>query len=203
MVQKDESGQPLRQIREVEYYSAWMEETHICRCGWQGPGKELDWSEMDSMGLEYFCPSCLEDLLFVKFPSIDEAMKHRDELPPLDREMLDSIRANRDRIDKRVMIPDELPDIDDSRFVLDWFVTSDHRVEIRHGDRIIMTEPSWYESAERFVEVARILKQKYGNRVCDLRPSESSWTEIVGGPLFYNKYIAIRYVPAFRSLAYC
>lgn len=51
------------------------------------------------------------------------------------------------------------------------------------GDHVIFSEPAVYEGYERFDEVARILKSKYGSRLTDLVPTDESHLYLYGDRL--------------------
>jgi hypothetical protein len=47
---------------------------------------------------------------------------------------------------------------------------------LRHGDREIWREPAYYESYQRFAEVYEILRERYGPRLAEVRPTPASGT---------------------------
>ncbi len=59
-----------------------------------------------------------------------------------------------------------------------------------HGDTIIFREPVIYEGYERFVEVARILRGRYGAALRDLVPTERSETYLYGDRLSAPQTVA-------------
>jgi hypothetical protein len=83
--------------------------------------------------------------------------------------------------------PDELPDLPESEIVLLWDFKEEQDgtswTVIRHGDQILWSERAVYEGAERFIEGMGILRQKYGNRLVDLCPTDAS------GPYLYGDRI--------------
>lgn len=80
--------------------------------------------------------------------------------------------------------PDELSDLPESEIVLLWDFKEEQDgtswTVIRHGDQILWTERAVYEGAERFMEVMEVLRQKYGNRLVDLCPTEASSLDLYG-----------------------
>jgi hypothetical protein len=83
--------------------------------------------------------------------------------------------------------PEQLPDIpgdDDLYLTWDavWNEEGDDRPQtvIRYGDQVLFSEPaSWEAIGEhcqggRYAAICKILKQKYGDRVRDLEPTEDS-----------------------------
>jgi hypothetical protein len=74
-----------------------------------------------------------------------------------------------------------LPEISEAEFALVWDLEvggqgpeEDRRWVIRHGDQVIYREPARMEDYHRFELLARLLRQKYGKRVRDLVPFDSS-----------------------------
>lgn len=91
-------------------------------------------------------------------------------------------RAWREQRQKQAeAILERLPEISDPEFTLAWdieisnsgFEAVRHWV-IRHGSEVIYREPACLEDYHRFELLARLLRQKYGNRVRDLVPVENS-----------------------------
>lgn len=91
-------------------------------------------------------------------------------------------RAWREQRQKEAQaILERLPEISDPEFTLAWDMeTSNSGSEevrhwvIRHGSIVIYQEPARQEDYHRFELLARLLRQKYGNRVRDLVPAGSS-----------------------------
>jgi hypothetical protein len=59
-------------------------------------------------------------------------------------------------------------------------LSKDLRTVICYKESVIFSEPAIYEGFDRFAEVARILKSKYGSRLKDLVPTEASGTYLYG-----------------------
>jgi hypothetical protein len=78
--------------------------------------------------------------------------------------------------------PEQLPDIDELFFTLDWDF-DDEMILLRYGKKEIFKEPAVYEGYERFEEVARILKARYGNALLDMAPTQNSEVYLYGDSL--------------------
>jgi hypothetical protein len=77
----------------------------------------------------------------------------------------------RRRRDQEAAILDSLPEIAASGFTLTWELDPAARAWIiRHADRVIYREPAGQEGYHRFEFLARLLREKYGERVRDLVP---------------------------------
>jgi hypothetical protein len=76
----------------------------------------------------------------------------------------------RRRSDQRAIL-DRLPEIPAPAFTLTWELDSEARAwVIRHDGRPIYSEPAAHQAYHRFEFLARLLRQKYGDRVRDLVP---------------------------------
>jgi hypothetical protein len=85
------------------------------------------------------------------------------------------------------MILEQLPEIETQSFILTWNLQSEPSATpadpndrywiIQHGERVIYREPAGFEDYHRFELLARLLKQKYGERIKDLVPAESREVE--------------------------
>ncbi len=68
---------------------------------------------------------------------------------------------------------DQLPTLPDGEITLTWDMEQD-LTQIRNGESVIWSEPVVYEGFDRFEQIAHILKDKYGNRLKDLVPTDRS-----------------------------
>ncbi|MEJ7745382.1 MAG: hypothetical protein WKF61_01230 [Luteimonas sp.] len=91
--------------------------------------------------------------------------------------------------------PEQLPDLEGDDIVLLWDAEDYQRggdTLIRYGSEVIWREPAQYEGYERFIEVANLLKQKYGDRLQDLVPSRNSelylYGDALGSPSRISKF---------------
>ena len=182
--------------KTVQHFDQWREEPAVCGCGWKGKLGELSQGEMFRELYEMDCPACGETRLIVGLPTFEDAAAHKDQMSELDRDFFEKsekFHARQER--ERLAAPDQLPEIEGTgTFVLLWDMNwncpdaFDRTNQIRFGERVIWEEPALYESYERFVEVARILKAKYGGRLRDLVPTDSSKTYLWGDRLSAPTY---------------
>ena len=54
---------------------------------------------------------------------------------------------------------------------------------IRYGDRVLFSEPALWEGYERFEQVCKFVRDKYGKNVTDLVPTRSSELYLYGDVL--------------------
>jgi len=80
----------------------------------------------------------------------------------------------------------QLPDLVGSDVTIDWdFEDRDGEVwtVLRHLSVEIWREPAFYEGSPRFVEVFEILRQRYGARLREVRPTAASGAYLYGDRL--------------------
>lgn len=87
---------------------------------------------------------------------------------------------------RKLREPSQLPPIDSPSFTLEWdwgdCPGAEWRGEthIKHGGAVIFAEPAVYEGYERFIEVAEILRARYGTALRDLVPTARSELYLYG-----------------------
>lgn len=159
-----------------------------CACGWRGMGVELAQGEMFRDLCEMECPSCCTKLFIMAFPSFEECRANWDKLSELDRTWIE-VAERRNALFERFSLKTaaQLPEIDDVNFKLSWdfadIPEAGSTTLIRHGERVIFSEPAFYEGYERFIEVAALLKERYGNALTDLEPTDASRLYLYGDRL--------------------
>jgi hypothetical protein len=164
------------------------------QCGWKGTFYE-GLVDGDRDGAYCYCPNCREEGFILAshvFPTLQELQESsRRE----DQQMADLIEWNRREFQSKCLRePEQLPDIAEASFTLTWDCVGQElaavgeglETVIRHGDRVLFTEPAIFECYWRYEEVARIVRQKYGERVTDLIPTPASrlhlWGDAITAP---------------------
>lgn len=168
-----------------EYYDNWREEEFDCpACKWHGLGNALMLGDYNWECAERLCPACEELITMVLHPTIEEACANWDKVAEWDRRNIKAAEARQaDFARQKVREPAQLPDISDASFILQWdFVDDGSRREtlIKHGGNVVFAEPALYEGYERFIEVAEILRSRYGATVRDLIPTQRSEIYLYG-----------------------
>lgn len=178
----------------MNYYD-WQESSITCpACGWVGAGRDLQLSEMFEAGAEYACPKCSHEFGFQIFPTSDE-VRTDPRAAPEDKLAL-KVREERlaHHEASKLVSPSQLPVVNPSPSVLVWDVVEVSRgeseVHILHGERVLWREVSWYENYKRFGEIARVLKQTYGDDFIDLVPTRRSWLDLYGDRLSAPSHVA-------------
>jgi hypothetical protein len=167
------------------YYDNWREEEFDCpKCKWHGPGSALSLGDYTLDYAERVCPACEECVTVVLHPTFEEARANWDKVSEWDRKNIEAAEARQAEFERRKLrAPAQLPGIAEPSFILHWdFADDQSRKEtlIKHGDNVIFTEPAFYEGYERFIEVAQILRSRYGAALRDLVPTPASELYLYG-----------------------
>jgi hypothetical protein len=171
-----------------EYVNFWDYDRAMVSCpscGWTGRPGDNEGIHLDL--LDVYCPECKRILLIVPFPTGAETrvaaaagnQLARAELPHLDA--IESRMRRAHRLELRATT--QLPDLDGDRLVIDWdFEERDNEkwTLLRHGDREIWRELAYYEGYRRFAEVFGILRERYGPRLAEVRPTPASGIYLYG-----------------------
>lgn len=182
----------MAKVRQFGYFDDWKTEPLHCDvCGWVGTF-EQGLTELYSALVDCHCPQCPGGthtmLAIVSFPTLEEAVEKRDQLPPEEQEHLDQTVSFRHRFAAlKLKSPHLLPAIDAPTFVLHWDIEGKEpgcETVIRHGERIIAREPAIFEGLHRYIQVATLLRKRYGTALRDLVPTEASHLYLWGDDLF-------------------
>lgn len=170
------------------YYDNWRTDDFDCpSCKWHGTGSALSQGELAGDFFELLCPACGEYVTLVMLPTIEESRANWDKLSDVERkevEVIENLRAN--FADRKLSDASQLPEIESPSFTLHWdFVHAglDSETLIKHGDTIIFREPVIFEGYKRFIEVAKILRARYGAALHDLVPTDGSLIYLYGDVL--------------------
>jgi len=179
-------------------FEDWQRAALTCNgCGWSGDGGDARLMAISTFDYFLRCPRCDRVIDALRTPTIQEAREHWDELDEDTRLQIAVVEArHRERKEQRLERPDQLPDLDGDDLLLTWDMTDREGgdVVIRHGDRVVWREPTYYENFDRFEKVAGILGRKYGRRLIDVIPTETSMLYLYG-----DRISAADYVDAVRK----
>ena len=172
----------------LSYYTYKEAQFACSHCAWIGKGSELEEGEIFETLFEVNCPACHTNLSFVSFPSIAEARANWANLSGAERIQIESIERRQALFDQTSLkLPAQLPNITMPEFILYWDFAETPELGsttlIRLGDQTIFSEPAFYEGFKRYMEVATILKTKYGNSLQDVIPTKASSLYLYGDSL--------------------
>jgi hypothetical protein len=153
------------------YYSYKKEKYSCEHCDWIGLGNELA-DEMFDGGFEVFCPNCHEPFPgLILFPTIEETLEKGSDI---DKVVATLVKSSREKwLASLLKDISQLPDLhyDFMAFVLrEIEEDSEKNIVITCRGKIIWKEILTYQYYERFIEIGKIFKQKYGDRMIDLVP---------------------------------
>ncbi len=161
-------------------------------CGWSGYGRDvsLELVSLRSELCEVTCPTCHELVAVVPCPThqeVRDAAAAGDPRAIADLEPLERREAFLAEAAARELSgPDELPSLCRWSFELVWDQDGEDTV-ILHGEREIWRERAYFEGSDRFVAVHEILRQRYGDRLVALVPTERSQLYL-GGDHYSQAY---------------
>jgi hypothetical protein len=174
--------------KNFNYYDAWqIVELECPKCDWKG--------KFDDGSVRYYqelmdcsCPRCnvlvTPILAIVSFPTVNEMLASGN---PVDIHRAKKIEEFQQMFDSRKLAnKEQLPAVDSTSFTLSWNLvetSGEQLTVIRHDDRVLFSEPALWEGYERFEQVAKIVREKYGVHVKDLVPTHSSELYLYGDVL--------------------
>lgn len=184
---------------EIPIFYSYKTDHYSCKyCDWKGLGNETNFGDIgsDYNFIELLCPNCHELISTVLFPTHDEVKKYGT-----DQEKKDVMKRENflKKVDvSRLKNSNQLVDIiSDNEIIIIWDYSDNSNI-LMYKNVIIWKEKATWESFERFIDVGKILKKKYENKLKDFIPTKRSELYLYGDNLN-----SVNIVNNFRkSLAY-
>ena len=157
--------------RRFGYYDPYATEEFGCRCGWRGSFEGLSTETFEEL-FDASCPKCGTMLAIVSFPSADEvrqAARQGNEEASRDLKNVRKREAFLQRYEARELkSPTELPEIEGTGLEFEWDAVEESGqrevvIRLRGGPEVWREVEAW-ENWPHFVEVRRILRERYGAR---------------------------------------
>lgn len=177
------------------YYDDWESTVLTCsKCGWTGTFDEGAVGRYDEV-MDSSCPRCAASapqmLAIVSYPTVAESHANHDKLSELERTHLDRTERFRSEFESRKLRdPSQLPDIKSRFFTLHWDTdyadsgsAARYETLVKYGETVLFREAAAYEGYWRFIEVAKLLRGRYGPALRDLVPTTASWQYLYGDVL--------------------
>lgn len=179
-------------INSIEF----LKEEYSCtKCGWNGTGKDLKKGDSFDAGFEIHCPKCYERLPgLILYPTYKETMRGGSEEDKLVATVMNQFREK--WLASLLKNIDQLPEVkgDSMAFVLREEKEGEEQyIVISYENQIIWKEICAYEYYERFMELGKLLKEKYGYRMVDLIP------DVDGYSLYGDRASSMYQVEKFRE----
>jgi hypothetical protein len=185
----------------MRYFDNWKSVHLACAvCKWKGIPDPDSLKDNDSVHypfMSFHCPCCGKPLLVIEqSATTNEALANIDKLAPKQRaDIQDTFKRQADFAACRLNSPDQLPDLDfeNRPNKLLWDLISDAEGKlwniILHTDQVIWRQPAIWEGFSEFSRIAAIIRERYGNAICDLGPTENSKMYLGGDALWSDAVI--------------
>ena len=140
------------------------------KCLWKGKGKQLTVGEPFNELFEVHCPNCSNNLGHINYPTFDEVLEFGSEKEK--KQVREQITFHEGLKKSELKSVDQLPNIEKEGEIIfhlkeKKIKRKDHLV-VYADNQEIWSELMFFEYYERYIEIAKILKQKYGSRMTDL-----------------------------------
>lgn len=178
--------------RHFNYYDSWRNELLECHCGWRGTFEQGNVEHHNEL-MDSECPNCSAIIALVAYPTGAEVERNEAHDSPFRRSVRKAEQRQVASKSSCLRSVEQLPEIEDLEFVLEWSFEEglgEKWTVIRKAEQEVFRELAFWEGWSRYLEVAAILKCKYGERLLDLRPSGKSWLYLLGDSLVAGERIA-------------
>lgn len=161
----------------LDYYSYQDEVFNCDQCGWQGKGKETKNGETFRAGFEIHCPKCGNEVGgMIMYPTFEETLEKGS---PTDKMVATITKSMHERW-KESLLKDinELPELNGESMTLvskEADRENEQYIQVYYKDQLVWEEIRYYEYYDRFIELGKLLKRKYGDKMIDFVPDTSSF----------------------------
>ena len=158
-----------------DYYLYQKQHYHCDHCGWDGLGAETeDGDDLGHSMFEIHCPQCSGHVGYVYHPTLEQILEFgTEEEKAIARERQAFLERFRSSILKS---PDQLQDIDADEIIITLREVEeaadggDAQIILLWQEKEIWREVRAFEYYPRYLELGKILKEKYGDRLVDFEP---------------------------------
>lgn len=167
-----------------DYFKYENQSCSCTHCAWTGVGSEMEVGEVFHDLHEVDCPHCHSRIGVVPYPTIKEARANWESLRPEEKSQVKIIERGQREFDRLCLkTPDQLPEVTAPNFALTWDVLDGNTV-LKHEDRVLFIEPSFFEGYDRFEEVVTILKDRYGAALKGVHLTQSAYEMLCGDKIW-------------------
>lgn len=183
--------------RRFGYYGFYSWRRFACPCGWRGWFGQLS-QEMHETLFDASCPKCGTMLAIVSFPTwgdVWRAFRRGNEEASRDLKDFAEREAFLRRYEARELkSPDQLPEVEGDSLEFEWDsveVSGQREVVIRLREgREVWREVEAYENWLHFIEVRRILRERYAARFKSLTATDAADLYLYGDDLSARGLVA-------------
>jgi|SRR5690606_13632077 len=158
----------------IGYYQYKNQDFECSKCSWKGKGESLIVGETFNELFEVHCPECNYKLTHIMHPTVEEFMQFgsKKEVKEFQSQMSEFQKTKQSQL-KSI---ERLPDIE-KEGVIKFRIKEEKKGKTEYlviyaDDVELWRELLFYEYFDRYIEIAKMLKQKYGSRMTDLIPDD-------------------------------
>lgn len=176
--------------RTMRWFDNWQSVRLTCdKCSWKGSVKKsaVEPGDGDSgSAREYRCPRCSHLLLTVEHSaSLEVMMANWNILNDATRGAILCRPERQERIEEeKLKSPSELPGLKSGpnflTFKLTWHPDPEVSYSIWHGIQFLWIQPATWEGHSEFLRIAEIIRERYGRRITDLKPTPEARGFLIG-----------------------
>ncbi|MBK5233367.1 MAG: hypothetical protein JJE13_10355 [Thermoleophilia bacterium] len=165
----------------MNWYEFDEDEVITCKCGWSGTSKGN--LEIQKLSFFFECPECSRALAVFDYPTVELTKSMAASGNEKAKGELEGALRRENFLDRakvqELAGPEQLPDLEGDDLVIEWDFegnegkNGDSFTILRHEGKEIWREVAYYEGIDRFERVLWILREKYGTRIAELRPTKS------------------------------
>jgi hypothetical protein len=157
-------------------------------CGWAGFASEASIELFEAL-CDLECPKCGARLIVITYPTHEDtraAAAAGNEEAQRDLAGIEQVEARWAKADAIALKrPSQLPRLRGPVHVIWDFEDRDgeHFTILRAGDQVLWGELAYWEGIDRFKQIARLLRKRYGRRLKSITPTEASELYLYGDKL--------------------
>ena len=165
--------------KNMSQYYQYKNQSYRCnKCGWEGLGSEADENDEINSFLALCCPKCYKNIDCISYPTIEESLEYGSDEEKAHahkkQEFIDHVMAY------RLKSSDQLPDIETDKIIIslredESEAGDDSHIVLYWNSKELWREIRTYEYYDRYLELGKILKEKYGERLIDFEVECSTY----------------------------
>lgn len=176
--------------RTMRWFDNWQSVRLTCyKCSWKCSVRKSAVETVDGASgsaREYRCPRCSRLLLTVEHSaSLEEMLANWNILNDATKAAILSRPERQERIEEdKLKHSSELPNLKSGpnflTLELTWHPDPEVSYSIWHGIQLLWIQPATWEGHSEFLRIAEIIRERYGGRITDLKPTPEARGFLIG-----------------------